>query len=170
MLTLLLGRWILGFFFPHGDLELLDNPLPKKLYCRRFREESPTKDIEVGLEETDNDALDSESQPIEMNEIMTSEPETGDQNLSARNALFGANKSSEFNITEEMDNCDLWKNLVKNYDAPPQSPRQKNNESSRSVVIQEEKEESTKGHYQSNSSNSKPSACRRLELYQSTAV
>ena len=110
---------------------------------------------------------ESESQAVEMNgTAITSEPrglggeeEEGEQ-PAARNALFGVKGDSGFNITQEMDNCDLWKNLVKNYDAPPTSPR--NHHSNRGgipAIIEE-----------SDQASPKPSACRRLELYQSTAV
>lgn len=168
VLTLLLGRWLLGFCFPHGDLNLLDDPLPKELYCRRFREEpTPSKDVEAGLEETSIDAIDGESQPIEVNGVVTSEPTGGEDPLSARNALFGANKNSNFNITEEMDNCDLWKNLIKNYDAPPQSPRSKSDIKGDAPVITVEGSDTDMTQHQP---NSKPLACRRLELYHSTAV
>ena len=173
-MTLLLGRWLLGFCFPHSDLELLDDPLPSKLYCRRFRETSPTKDIEVGLEEPDGDIADGESQPVNLNgTAITSEPrgqrdeeeeEEEDGEPSARNALFGVKGDSDFNITQEMDNCDLWKNLVKTYDAPPSSPRRQSTQRGGIPAIIEESN-GIEDHM-----HSKPSACRRLELYHSTAV
>ena len=55
---------------------------------------------------------------------MTSEP-IGEEGgaPSARNALFGVKGDSSFSITQEMDKGDLWWNMVKTYDAPPQSPR-----------------------------------------------
>ena len=163
VLSLLLGRWMLGFCFPHSDLELLDDPLPKRLYCSRFREGSPSKDVEsgaVGLEDhTDN----REIPPISINEVVTDEP-YGEEPLSARNVLFGVKKDSDFNITQEMDKCDLWRNMVKNYDAPPLSPHSSSKSKGSAPIITIE-EDSEMQHQP----NTKPSACRRL-LYQSTAV
>ena len=170
MLTLLLGRWLLGFCFPHRDLALLDDPLPKGLYCRRFRDESPTKDIEVRLEEAEPQGAELQEGghdavaggEVDVNDTVTNEPTTYEK-LSARNALFGENK--DFNITQEMDNCDLWKNLVKNYDAPPQSPhRSSQNKKSSPVTVKVTVEESHETDSQF------PSACRRLNMYESTAV
>ena len=167
MLTLLLGRWVLGFCFPRNDLELLDDPLPDKLYCRQFRrEESPSKDVETGLVESDGNSVDGELQPVDMNEAVTSEP-TGEQGPSARNALFDVKKSSDFNITQEMDKCDLWKNMVKNYDAPPMSPHKKKGKGATPMIVIEEGETQ---HQPSSLNSTRNSARRRLELYQSTAV
>ena len=167
ILTLLLGRWMLGFCFPHSDLELLDDPLPKELYCRRFREETPSKDIEsgaAGLEESDDHTDNGEIPPIDLNEAVTSEPVGEEGPPSARNALFGVKKDSDFNITQEMDKCDLWRNMVKNYDAPPQSPRRSAKGKGSAPVIMIEETDETQ-----HQPISKPSACRRLQ-YQSTAV
>ena len=108
---------------------------------------------------------ESESQAVELNgTAITSEPRgqggEEEEQTSARNALFGVKGDSDFNMTQEMDNCDLWKNLIKNYDAPPTSPR--NHHSNRGgipAIIEESDQECPK-----------PSACRRLELYHSTAV
>lgn len=167
-MTLLLGRWLLGFCFPHGNLNLLDDPLPKELYCRRFREEDEgdlSKDVETGLEEAAVDAVTGESDLIEMNGVVTTEPATTDESLSARNALFGVKGDSNFNITQEMDNCDLWKNLIKNYDAPPQSPL-RSSEIKGGVPTITLDDSNVAAHQP----NSKPLACRRLQLYHSTAV
>ena len=166
-MTLLLGRWLLGFCFPHGNLNLLDDPLPKELYCRRFHEQgedSLSKDVETGLEETDGDAVTGESEPIEINEVVNSEPTAADENLSVRNALFEVKGDYSFNITQEMDNCDLWKNLIKNYDAPPQSPRRSSEIKGGAPTIAHNVTE--------HQPNPKPLACRRLhtQLYHSTAV
>ena len=168
MLTLLLGRWMLGFCFPHSDLDLLDDPLPKELYCRRFHEQGPSsKDVEsgaAGLEESDDYTDNGEVPPINLNEAVTSEPVGEEDLLSARNALFGVKKDSNFNITQEMDKCDLWRNMVKNYDAPPQSPRRSvKDKGSAPIIMIEETDEAQ------HQPISKRSACRRLQ-YQSTAV
>ena len=154
---------MLGFCFPHRDLNLLDDPLPKELYCRRFREEGPSKDAEsgeAGLEESEDHTDNGEVPPIELNKAVTSEP-MGEEGgaPSARNALFGVKGDSSFNITQEMDKCDLWRNMVKTYDAPPQSPRR-----SGAPVITIEETDQTQ-----HQPVSKPSACRQLQ-YQSTAV
>ena len=158
---------MLGFCFPHSDLELLDDPLPKELYCRRFREETPSKDIEsgaAGLEESDDHTDNGEIPPIVLNEAVTSEPVGEEGPPSARNALFGVKKDSDFNITQEMDKCDLWRNMVKNYDAPPQSPRRSAKGKGSAPIFTIEETGETQ-----HQPISKPSACRRLQ-YQSTAV
>ena len=160
---------MLGFCFPHSDLDLLDDPLPKELYCRRFREESPSsKDNNIesgatGLEESDDHSDNGDGPPISF-EAVTSEPVGEEGPTSARNALFGINKDSDFNITKEMDKCDLWRNMVKNYDAPPQSPRRSAKGKGSAPIITIEETDETQ-----HQPISKPSACRRLQ-YQSTAV
>jgi hypothetical protein len=156
---------MLGFCFPHRDLNLLDDPLPKELYCRRFRDENSSKDAEsgaAGLEESDDHTDNGEiPPPIDLNEAVTSEPMGEGEGGAplARNALFGVKGDSSFNITQEMDKCDVWRNMVKSYDAPPQSPRRRNGP----IITIEETDETQ------HQPISKPSACRQLQ-YQSTAV
>ena len=103
VLLLVLGRWLAGFFFSRKDLHILDDPIPEKLYCKRFREDGK-KDIEEGagheIEGFDSPLPDRNGgvpQPVE--------------------------KEPDINITQELDKTELWRNMVRHLDSPLPSPR-----------------------------------------------
>ena len=109
IVALVVGRWLLGFWFSKHDLELLDDPIPDSLYCR------PCRDKQTGTKALDlegngsYDTLDSSSPNISTKDVAIvcdAPPSTGQQ-------------ESNFNITTEVDRCDLWKNMVKTMDTPP---------------------------------------------------
>ena len=94
------GRWLVGFLFSKHDLELLDDPIPDKLYCcKRYRVQDRKEILsEEGMAEPLEDVDDKQS----------------GHDL--------PRKRSGINITQEVDKCDLWRNIRK-LDAPMPSPR-----------------------------------------------
>lgn len=96
MLLLVIGRWLVGWCFPKGDLELLDDPIPEQLYCRGKRKGDPEKSL-TELEEL-RDSVDEEEKKV---------PNGG---LAAEHNI---------NITDEVNRCDLWKHMVRHLDKEP---------------------------------------------------
>lgn len=129
VVTLVVTRWLLGFCFSKHDIELLDNPIPDSLYCRpcdpkTLSHSSPRAiDLEGGAGVESVDTLDRGSAHCSTdNMLVTSEPKS--VAASGRsNGYHRKQRIDSFNITEEVDRCDLWKNLVK-LDAPLPSPRE----------------------------------------------
>ena len=112
----MIGRWLLGFFFSKHDLELLDEPIPNFLYskcCRTNQQKSKDLEGNLSLDTLGESSSHSSGQDLL---AVTSEP------LSHQHNLQDSHKD-DFNITHEVDKCDLWKNMVKNLDAPLPSPR-----------------------------------------------
>ena len=190
VLTLVLGRYLLGFIFSKHDLGLLDEPIPDKLYCKRFREQESRCDhgsAEEGLagsdETIDGPAAEEDHTDDNLEEVVTSEPLS--ETYNARNPLFN-NRGQSFNISQEVNKCDLWKNMMKKLDAPPPSPRKaaKYRSNSPSVLaaqqvlteVEEERQSSSLmqqhpdfGTQESgDNKDTKPAVCR--QLYQSTSV
>lgn len=115
----MISRWLLGFCFSKHDLELLDDPLPDALYCRPCRDKHRrSKPLEI--EGTSVDTLGSSTQCSAQDVAVTLEP-TADQ------SHVCPHQTDSFNITHEVDKCDLWKNMVKSLDAPLPSPRETSN-------------------------------------------
>jgi len=88
-------------------MEILDDPIPEKLYCKRFRDkgqETP-KTLEAAADEPDGD--------IDIDDKASG----GTRHLKK--------EESEFNMTQAVDKCHLWQNMVKNLDSPMPSPRRK---------------------------------------------
>ena len=118
-MALVVGRWLLGFAFSKHDLELLDDPIPDTLYCKRCRQKDATKSK---VTDPEGSSKDSESYDLEeyRNFPITVEPSGSNGSINIKSAPSKLNDS--FNLTREVDKCDLWKNMVKNYDAPLLSP------------------------------------------------
>ena len=131
MVTLVVSRWLLGFCFSKHDLDLLDNPIPDSLYCRPCKphptsdptHSSPrTLDLEGGSGSVDTFGNNSSTHCSTSDMPVTSEPIPAA--LAATNPhMHRKQRVDSFNITHEVDSCDLWKNLVK-LDAPLPSPRE----------------------------------------------
>ena len=108
VLLLVVGRWLIGFCFSRRDLAILDDPISEKFYCKRFRREGSETDLEAGqsmLPSGDSEEK-LESTDIKTNGTAPKQPES-------------------INMTKEMDRCDLWRNMVRNLDAPFPSPRRR---------------------------------------------
>ena len=130
VVTLMFGRWLLGFFFTRRDLAVLDDPLPEKLYCRRFRGDTKNpknlKCDDISLEDGKMESEDTVDGPENYkDEAVTEQPSGNNLNISARNATFDErrNSNTEFNITQEVDKCDIWRTMVKDLEAPYSSPK-----------------------------------------------
>lgn len=88
----------MGWIFPAKDLEILDDPIPDKLYCGRnnctpMKLKGYTSHANEDVSEVEN-GLEMKS-----SERQQQPPPNGD---------------GPFNITDEMNNCDLWKHMVSN--------------------------------------------------------
>ncbi len=115
---------MLGFWFSKHDLELLDDPIPDSLYCRPCRQKHTPLDLEGNNNAASVDTLSSTAQnSSEQDIVVTSEP-TPHHRVSCTNALH----RESFNITTEVDRCDLWKNVVKTLDKSPEVARPSNEE------------------------------------------
>ena len=169
VLLLVVGRWFLGFVFCKRDLELLDDPIPDKLYCKRFRyrKDNATTTTAKTLEEGKVESEDVVDGSINDEEDMA--------NLAVINP--GYKRSSSMNMTKEVDQCDLWRTmpLVRNLDAPPASPCRrvqqqqlgnKQRVSSPAVMMVQ----GTDGGVQANGSALHQPLGARRSLFQSTAV
>ena len=58
VLALVGARWLAGLIFRWGDLEILDDPIPSKLYCQYFRNKNHDTSL-AELEERDEPDIDS---------------------------------------------------------------------------------------------------------------
>ena len=132
VVTLMFGRWLLGFFFSRHDLAVLDDPLPDQLYCKRFRGDTKNchknfKCDDISLEDGKAESEDTTDGPENCCEAdaVVEQPSGNNLNVSARNATFDErrNSNTEFNITDEVDKCDIWRSMVKDLDVPYSSPR-----------------------------------------------
>ncbi len=119
VIGLMIIRWLLGFCFTRKDLKVLDDPLPEKLYCKRC-EVHVKKNSERNLEEgsSNSDEIDG------VGNVVTEEPPAIDQNLTPdRNLQRKERRSaSDFNITQEVDKCEIWRTMVKDLESPYSSP------------------------------------------------
>lgn len=106
VLFLVVGRWLAGFLFLKHDLEILDDPIPDKLYCKRFVHH-----------------IDQQKATEEGNDLIEREEEAKSDQVRSPPVL--KQRDSNFNLTREVDKCDLWKNMVRRLDAPMPSPRRK---------------------------------------------
>lgn len=111
---MVISRWLLGFCFSKHDMELLDDPIPDTLYCKPCRTKQKALDLE-GNESVDT--LGSSAQGSSQDVVVTSEP------LPLQNCSHDGHKEGSFNITHEVDKCDLWKHMVKDLAAPLPSPK-----------------------------------------------
>ena len=111
----MVSRWLLGFCFSKHDLELLDDPIPDALYCKPCRDKHrKSKPLQLESGTTNSvDTLGSSAQEVVMMEPLGSELDR---------SSFQHNDDS-FNLTHEVDKCDLWRNMVRGLDAPMPSPR-----------------------------------------------
>ena len=117
IVALVFGRWLLGFAFSKHDLELLDDPIPDSLYCRKCRQKNLTK---MGLSQGSSKDSVSDSYDIEAcrDFPVTVEPVASNGSIPSESH----NKLNDsFNLTREVDKCDIWKNMVKTLDAAPGS-------------------------------------------------
>lgn len=129
VLTLVVGRWLLGFVFSKHDLDLLDDPIPDSLYCKPCRSKEP-RVIRPDLESKGSqDTLSNITHLFTDDDIdgtVTSEPLHMNGNCTRGGAdgiVRQQEREESFNLTHEVDQCDLWKNMVKNLDAPLPSPQ-----------------------------------------------
>lgn len=88
----------MGWIFPAKDLEILDDPIPDKLYCGR-NNCTPLK--LKGYKSHANEELSEIENGIEIQIEDKQQPPAADGD-------------GPFNITKEMNNCDLWKHMVSN--------------------------------------------------------
>ena len=122
VIGLMIIRWLLGFCFTRKDLKVLDDPLPEKLYCKRCEvhvKKSSEKILEEGTCSTNSDEIDG------FGNIVTEEPPAIDQNISPDHAQQRKERrsASAFNITQEVDKCEIWRTMVKDLDTPYSSPK-----------------------------------------------
>jgi hypothetical protein len=113
MVLMLVGaRWLAGFLFRWSDLELLDDPIPEKMYCRsvrQWKQGSGGDDLEGAGGEDDK-------------------PESGASNGTHTNKSPHAppgKRKSDINMTQAVDSSGIWKNMVRKLEAPLQSPRRR---------------------------------------------
>lgn len=110
VVALVVGRWLLGFWFSKHDLELLDDPIPDTLYCRPCRDkQAKTKTLDLEGNGSFDTLASSSPNGSTKDVAIISEPAP----------CTAAQRESSFNITTEVDRCDLWKNMVKTMDMPP---------------------------------------------------
>lgn len=128
----MITRWLLGFCFSKHDIELLDNPIPDALYCRPCKAQPQSRSPRaIDLEGGEGGSVDtfglggSSGHCSTDNMLVTSEPtSTSAAHVATANpGIPRKQRTDSFNITHEVDSCDLWKNLVK-LDAPLPSPRE----------------------------------------------
>lgn len=106
----------MGFWFSKHDLELLDDPIPDALYCKPCRDKQ-RRSKPLDLEGNPSiDTLASSSQSSQDVAAVTSEP------MPCTNGSRHSRLDS-FNISTEVDRCDLWKNMVKRLDTSPEVTR-----------------------------------------------
>lgn len=116
VVALVVARWLLGFWFSKHDIELLDDPIPDALYCKPCRDKH-SKSKPLDLEGNPSiDTLASSTQ-CSSQDVVTSEPTSNPGNVCPRHRL------DSFNITTEVDRCDLWRNMVKSLDTSPEVSR-----------------------------------------------
>ena len=60
---LVAGRWLVGWCFPKGDLDILDEPIPESLYCKRRRRHYDIEKGPLEEEEVSSEAKESEEAP-----------------------------------------------------------------------------------------------------------
>jgi hypothetical protein len=113
MVLMLVGaRWLAGFIFRWSDLEILDDPIPERLYCQHFRQKNHTPnltELEGGGEGEESDLDDK--------------PEAS--NRTRKKHAPPSKRKSDINMTQAVDNSGIWKNMVRKLDAPLQSPRRR---------------------------------------------
>ncbi len=134
---LMIVRWLLGFCFARNDLEVLDDSLPENLYCKKCTKKSSEKNLEEGSSNSDEVDCVVCEEPSATNDILSP------SRISQRTERHSA---SEFNITQEVDKCDIWKTVVKDLDLPYSSPVRTAGDSSRpfiTVTDAEKMEEAT---------------------------
>ena len=90
---LVAGRWLVGWCFPKGDLDILDEPIPESLYCKRRRRHYDIEKGPLEEEEVSSEAKESEEAPQQDIEHV--------------------------NISEEMDRCQLWRHRMHQLDTEP---------------------------------------------------
>ena len=106
MLLLVAGRWLVGWVFPAKDLEILDDPIPEKLYCGRH---------------CTPDRIDCTGCCSKNGSDNSSDVERGLTMTDDIDGKYEEKKQVDINITREMNNCDLWKHMVGTMDREPSS-------------------------------------------------
>lgn len=96
----MIGRWLVGWCFPKGDLDILDEPIPESLYCKCKRD--CHRDIEKGPLEEESRESSAEAKETEADMSSTQQKVEHD-----------------INITEEVDRCQLWRHMVHKLDNEP---------------------------------------------------
>ena len=142
VLLLVIGRWLIGFVFSRRDLEILDDPISEKLYCRRFRtSKEGGKDKTAFVENGELTAFGSEND----SPIMMRDPHEEEEKKGGGGGGGGASGSSsakqrknrrkrvregdvieerrdqeeEINMSREVDHCQLWRSMLHDYNSPP---------------------------------------------------
>ena len=142
VLLLVIGRWLIGFVFSRRDLEILDDPISEKLYCRRFRtSKEGEKDKTAIVENGELTAFGSEND----SPIMMRDPHEEEEKKGGGGGGGGASGSSsakqrknrrkrvregdvieerrdqeeEINMSREVDRCQLWRSMLHDYNSPP---------------------------------------------------
>ena len=140
VVALVIGRWLLGFVFSKHDLELLDDPIPDSLYCRPCQTKQSGKVLtELEIKGSLQDSLSNSGHLYQDNVqedgfqedgVVICEPLGMNGNYTSDSggvvgSMVQQQPEASFNLTHEVDQCDLWRNMVKNLDAPLPSPQSK---------------------------------------------
>ena len=116
ILLLVAGRWFVGWIFPARDLEILDDPIPEKLYCGRNGKNSHNCCYNGGKEYNEDP-----EKGLEIKEQTDGAQENGINDEKKC-------KDGSLNITHEVNKCDLWKHMVHSLDKEPSSTGKTKNE------------------------------------------
>ena len=116
VLLLVAGRWLVGWIFPAKDLEILDDPIPEKLYCGRRCTPDKVSSSNGCCNNNSDDSSDLEK-GLEMKDDI-------DGKHLEENASRKSSNDKPINITREMNNCDLWKHMVGSMDRNKQQQQQ----------------------------------------------
>ncbi len=126
MLLLVAGRWLVGWVFPAKDLEILDDPIPDKLYCgRRCTPHKMASSSDSGA----NDTLDPEK-GLEISEDLDSKYLN-----ESRRDIRKPSMDGSLNMTQEVNNCDLWRHMVGSMDKQPSSASLKRSNSAKANLL-----------------------------------
>ena len=126
VLLLVAGRWLVGWVFPAKDLEILDDPIPEKLYCgRRCTPHKMASSNDSGA----SDSADPEK-GLEISEDLDSKYLDESRRDAKKPSMDGS-----LNMTQEVNNCDLWRHMVGSMDKQPSSSSLKRTNSAKANLL-----------------------------------
>ena len=101
-------------------MELLDDPIPDALYCKPCRRDKHGKSKPFDLEgnHSVDDTLASSTQCSSQDIVSNSEPASHPGNAHADYSR--QQRIDSFNISTEVDRCDVWRNMVKRLETSPE--------------------------------------------------